>query len=150
MLKTLLRDPDMTHFLVIGAYRDDRMDESSDLARALDDLRTDKIAADHIRLSCLQSHHVGELLRDTFRCSTGEALEFARLVLQKTDGNPLFVNEFLRFLHNNGLIEFDFTHSCWIWDLRRIAVRGVTDNIIERMTRNLEKLPTLTKEALKA
>jgi predicted ATPase/class 3 adenylate cyclase/GAF domain-containing protein len=150
MLKTLLSDPDMTHFLVIGAYRDDRMDESSDLARTLDDLRIDKIAADHIRLSCLQSHHIGELLRDTFRCSTGEALEFARLVLQKTDGNPLFVNEFLRFLHNNSLIEFDFTNSCWIWDLRRIAVRGVTDNIIELMTRKLEKLPTLTKEALKA
>ncbi|MBF1990116.1 ATP-binding protein [Fischerella thermalis] len=98
---TIMNDQQL---LVIGAYRDTEVDASHPLARSLQEIQQAKGTVHHIALSPLGLADVNCLLQDTLHCGSEKSLPLAELTLQKTDGNPFFVNEFLRFLHQEKLI----------------------------------------------
>ncbi len=151
LLKTLLTDRDTSHFLVIGAYRDTEFGiDYGGLAQLLDELGVAKVPISRVPLSRLAVHQVGELLSDTLHCPAMDAAPLAELVFQKTDGNPLFISQFLSFLHNERLIDFDNVKNHWEWDLRQISAQGVTEDVLALMSRKLVTLPPLAQEALKA
>jgi predicted ATPase/class 3 adenylate cyclase len=151
LLKTLLTDRHTSNFLVIGAYRDTGVDVSSgSLPKMLDELRAVDVPITHIALSQLSVDQVGELLGDTFNCPRKDAAPLAELIVQKTDGNPLFVSQFLSFLHDERLIDFNYAKNQWEWDLRRISAQGVTEDVLALMSRKLLTIPPLAQEALKA
>jgi predicted ATPase/class 3 adenylate cyclase len=151
LLKTLLTDRHTLHFLVIGACRNTGFDvDSGGLPKMLDELRAVNVPISLIRLSHLGVRQVGELLADTFYCPLKDAAPLAELILQKTDGNPLFVSQFLSFLHDERLIDFNYAESRWQWDLKRISAQGVTEDVLALMSRKLVTIPPLAQEALKA
>jgi predicted ATPase len=41
-------------------------------------------------------------------------------VILKTEGNPFFMNEFLKSLYTEGLLEFEIKTPSWQWDLEQI------------------------------
>lgn len=67
------------------------------------------------------------------------------------------MNEFLKSLYTEGLLEFDFTplpyqgntQGGWEWDLEEIKARGFTDNVVEFMPDKIQKLSDNTQETLK-
>ena len=72
----------------------------------------------------------------------------ADAVLKKTGGNPFFVKEFVRSLHDHGVLTFA-AGSGWRWDLARIDALTYTDNVVDLMVRTIARLPPSTVEALK-
>jgi predicted ATPase/class 3 adenylate cyclase len=151
LLKTLLTDHHTSHFLVIGACRDTGFDANSgSLPKMLDELRAVNVPITHIPLLQLSVDQVGELLGDSFNCPGKDAASLAELIVQKTDGNPLFVSQLLSVLHNERLIDFNYAKNRWEWDLRRIATQGVTEDVLALMSRKLLTIPPLAQEALKA
>ena len=149
LLKTLLLDPGISYFLVIGTYRDSELRDRPELVQTLDDLRGNELPLTEIRLIPLNLEQVADLLSDTLHCSAESTSELATHVLRKTDGNPFFIDQLLSFLHRNRLITFDFDKQCWSWDLGEIAEQGVTENILHLMTSKLTMLSPLAQEALK-
>ena len=92
--------------------------------------------------------HVSQLIADALHCETDRVVDLAQLILQKTDGNPFFINQFLSALTDEGLIAFDSVHSRWSWDLERIHAKGYTDNVADLMIGKLVRLPAGTQQAL--
>ncbi|HEY9299402.1 MAG TPA: hypothetical protein VIQ31_24185, partial [Phormidium sp.] len=92
---------------------------------------------------------VTQIICDTLNCSEKTAKPLAELVFCKTEGNPFFMNEFLKSIYTEGLIEFDFQTLNWRWNLERIQARGFTDNVVELMASKIQKLPDNTQEMLK-
>jgi predicted ATPase/class 3 adenylate cyclase len=151
LLKTLLTDDHTSHFLVIGACRDTGFDvNSGSLPKMLDELRAVDVPITHIPLLQLSVDQVGELLGDSFNCPGKDAAPLAELIVQKTDGNPLFVSQLLSVLHDERLIDFNYAKNQWEWDLRRISAQGVTEDVLALMSRKLLTIPPLAQEALKA
>jgi len=150
LLKTLVTDPGTGHFLVIGAHRNTEAGGCDPIVRALDDLSSADVSISCVKLSALEPGDVADLLRDALQCEAEQITPLAALVFQKTDGNPFFISQFLSFLQRDGLIEFDYRAGRWIWDLRRISARGITEDVLELMSRKFVRLPALTKEALKS
>jgi predicted ATPase len=72
----------------------------------------------------------------------------AKLVMQKTRGNPFFVNQFLKTLHSENLIVFDLDTHSWQWDLAQIEAMDITDNVVELIINQVKKLPTQTQKIL--
>ena len=100
--------PNTRHLLLVGAYRDNEVDPAHPLVRALDAVRDEGGArSDTLLLGPLPEADVSELVADTLHCSPAEAEPLARLVREKTGGNPFFVIQFLTALHRQGLIAFD-------------------------------------------
>ena len=88
------------------------------------------------------------MIADALHCETDRVGDLAQLILQKTDGNPFFINQFLSTLTDEGLIAFDSVHSRWSWDLKRIHAKGYTDNVADLMIGKLVRLPAATQQAL--
>ena len=149
LIGDLLTEEGVSHLLVIGAYRDNEVDASHPLMRKIGSIRaTGQSSVVEIRLSPLGAQDVSQLIADALHCEADRVRDLAQLILQKTDGNPFFINQFLLMLTDEGLIAFDTTHSRWSWDLKRIHAKGYTDNVAELMIGKLVRLPAATQQAL--
>ena len=144
----LLRAPVPTHLLLIAS---DRLDPEPEhpLFAALLELEKAAIEIHTVRLGCLKREDVSALLADTLHVPRSELGELARLVVEKTSGNPFFVKEFLRSLHDARILRFSPERGGWTWDLRAIDALAITSNVVELMVQKVERLPAATQDALR-
>jgi len=148
-LSMLLRLDEPACFLVIGAYRDNEVRAQHPLSIALETLRASAIEVRSIQLTGLGRRDLGALLSDTLHRADAEVDELAQLVLEKTSGNPFFVNEFLDTLHADRHLRYCPRTQRWIWRIEDIRALGITANVVDLMLRNLKRLPATTQEALR-
>ena len=102
-----------------------------------------------IVLAALELDDLGRLIASALHCDEQRVRPLARLVAEKTGGNPFFAIQFLTELAAEALLSFDATIAAWTWDVERIAAKGYTDNIVQLMDVKLKRLPTAAQEGLK-
>ena len=149
LLEDLLTRDDLQHLLLIGAYRDNEVSATHPLVRKLNAIREAGAAVQDMVLTPLARGDLRQLLVDSLRCSVEEAIPLANLIHEKTTGNPFFAIQFISTLADEGLLSFQYGDGHWTWDLARIHAKGYTDNVVELMVGKLNRLPTVTQEALK-
>ncbi|MGF1482228.1 MAG: AAA family ATPase [Cyanophyceae cyanobacterium] len=135
------------YLLLIGAYRDNEVSESS-LLLTLREIES-SITVNQISLLPLTQTHTRQLLSDTFRVDSTTASPLATMLQAKTGGNPFFVSEFLKSLHERSLIEFDDERGQWRWDLKQIQTQPIADNVAQLMAEKVKQLTPPTQAALK-
>jgi class 3 adenylate cyclase len=73
--------------------------------------------------------------------------------MDKTGGNPFFVNQFLRTLYEENLLHFILPtpeqKGHWQWDIAQIETLDITDNVVELMISKLKKLPQSVQQVLR-
>lgn len=148
LLQPLLTGHAAPALFVMGAYRDHEVDASHPLQRTLNALELAGVELPRVVLGPLQLADLTLLLCDTLRSEPVAAEPLARLVLEKTGGNPFFVIQFLKALHQEGFITFDYEHCCWTYRLDAIARAPLTDNVIDLMTQKIQRLSNTTQRAL--
>ena len=144
----LLTSPDVQYLFLIGAYRDNEVDAAHPLVRALDALEAEGVRLHQMSLRPLELADVMSLIIDTLHCDLAEGEPLARLVSQKTGGNPFFVIQFLKALWREKLIEFDYDKGHWTFQMEAIAAAGITDNVVDLMTRKIHRLSPKAQNAL--
>ncbi len=149
LVEHLITDPEVRHLLLVGAFRDNEVSAAHPLMRTFNAICQTTATVRHIELVPLSLGDVTELVADTLRCQHPAAEPLARLVHQKTLGNPFFAIQFLTALREEHLLEFHTHKGTWTWDPDRIQARGYTDNVVDLMVSKLERLPAGTRETLK-
>ena len=134
---------------LIGAYRDNEVNSAHPLMMTLDGLRNVGATVNFITLAPLALEAMTQLIADTLHSDIASVKPLAELVVRKTEGNPFFVNEFLKTLHGENLLTFDFERHIWRWDIAQIEAMGITDNVVELMIGKLKKLPESTQQVLR-
>jgi predicted ATPase len=148
LLEDLLRQPDLRHLLLIGAYRDNEVTSTHPLMRRLDGTRKAGALVQEIVLTPLTGEDVSRFVADSLYSDRERAQPLAQLVFEKTDGNPFFVIQFLAVMVEEGLLTFDHGAGRWSWDLVRVHAKGYTDNVADLMVGKLNRLPINAQEAL--
>jgi predicted ATPase len=148
LLEDLLVHPDVQHLMLIGAYRDNEVNSNHPLMRKLAVMRHAGGAVQEIVLVPLAYEDLRQLIADSLHCETDLAGPLARLVHEKTGGNPFFAIQFITALAEEGLLSFDYDVARWSWDLDLIHAKGYTDNVVDLMVAKLNRLPLGTQEAL--
>jgi PAS domain S-box-containing protein len=150
LIETLLMQPYVGHLLLIGAYRSNEVGPSHPLTRILRSVRlAGASVVEEITLGALDTEYVSRFIADALHCEMDRVADLARLILNKTGGNPLFINQFLSALAEGGLIAFDSVRSRWSWDLKRIHAKGYTDNVADLMIGRIVRLPVAIQHALR-
>ena len=149
LMEYLLTQPDVTHLMLIGAYRSNEVDPTHPLCRKLQVMREAGASLQDIILAPLTREDLGQLIADSLHCELGHAGPLAELVHDKTTGNPFFAIQFISALFEEGLLTFDHIEGRWSWDLNRIHAKGYTDNVVDLMVRLLTRLVPETQNALK-
>ncbi len=145
----VLMDARTSGLFLIGAYRDNEVFPAHPLMLTLEEIHKTGVIVNQISLSALNLATATQLICDTLNCSEKRAKSLAELVLFKTGGNPFFMNEFLKSINTEGMIEFDFQSLSWWWNFDQIQAQGFTDNVVELMASKIQKLPEDTQEMLK-
>ena len=148
LLAHLVTHSEVRHLLLVGAYRDNEVSPSHPLLRTLDAVRKAGAFVQEISLAPLAHEDLGRLIADTLSCTPGRAVPLARLVHEKTGGNPFFAIQFISALAEEGLLRFDRDAARWHWELDRVHAKGYTDNVVDLMVGKLTRLPVETRAAL--
>ncbi|WP_422398717.1 AAA family ATPase [Trichormus variabilis] len=149
LIQLLMTEGKLGYLLIIGAYRDNEVHLTHPLILTLDEIRKNHAIVNQITLAALNLHNLNRLIADTFNCPSERALPLTELVHQKTQGNPFFANQFLKFLHQDGIISFNFNSRFWQCDITQVKSLAASNDVVEFMATQLQKLPEKTKEVLK-
>ncbi|MEG4084824.1 AAA family ATPase [Microcoleus sp. POL10_C6] len=149
LMQLLVTESETGYLLVIGAYRDNEVLAAHPLMQTLDAVVKGGATVNTITLEPLSSTSLNHLVADTLNCDPSWAIPLAELVAQKTQGNPFFATQFLKALHQDGLIEFDRLAGYWQCDIVRVREAALTDDVVEFMALQLQKLPPATQNVLK-
>jgi len=150
LLQALLGASSKGYLLLVGAYRDNEVFPGHPLRLALAEIeKTGRAAVHSLTLAPLTESDVNELIADALGSSPALAWPLARLVYQKTRGNPFFNNQFLEALHRQGVLTYNREGGYWEYDTGRVPALAQTDDVVEFMSTQLQRLPSATEEVLK-
>ncbi len=149
LIQLLMVEIETRYLLLIGSYRDNEVSSSHPLVLTLRDMGDRGAIINQMTLAPLSPEALNELIADTLSCPPERAIPLTEQILQKTQGNPFFSNQFLKSLHQDGLISFD--HGCGYWqcDIAQVKWLSVSSNVVEFMASQLRKLPAKTQAVLK-
>jgi tetratricopeptide (TPR) repeat protein len=150
LLMQLVSQPGRRSLLLLGAYRDNEVDAAHPLRKALDSLRAARVLVEDIVLGPLAVESLVSLLSDMLQSPPDRVEPLARLVREKTEGNPFFVREFLTALHEERLLWFAPDSGGWTYDLESIRTKGYTDNVVDLVAGRIHRLSALCQETLQS
>jgi predicted ATPase/signal transduction histidine kinase/CheY-like chemotaxis protein len=148
LLQEIAADPGAAHLWIVGAYRDNEVAEDHPLRAALQAIEERGLSARTISLAPLKSEALLGMVGDMLASPAAELRPLAALLKARTDGSPFFVEQFLRALHDRGLLARDRDDGRWIWHAEAIERAGVTDNVVELLTTKIAELPEALRRAL--
>ncbi|PCC71565.1 PAS domain S-box-containing protein [Nannocystis exedens] len=149
LLEHVVRQDDAKHLFLVGACRDQQVDARHPLARAIARMTAAGATVREIAVPPLQVQDFEKILGGALACSREHVRPLARLVYEKTSGNPFFAIQFVTALYDDALIGFDPVSGRWTWDVTRIQAQNFTDNVVELMLTRFGAMPAATREALK-
>ncbi|MEG4505539.1 AAA family ATPase [Microcoleus sp. F6_B4] len=146
LLQLLMKDTG--HLLVLGAYRDNEVSSAHPFMLTTYEIVKSGATVNTIILQPLSLADLNQLVADTLICDLSFAQPLTELVYQKTQGNPFFSTQFLKALHEDAQITFDWNLRHWQCDLARARLTHASD-VVEFMAVQLQKLPAQTQDVLK-
>ncbi|PHJ64307.1 histidine kinase [Nostoc linckia z18] len=149
LMQVLMNQSKEGCLLMIGAYRDNEVFPTHPLMLTLEEMKKALATISTFTLAPLSKFQIDCLVADTLSCSTMMAQPVSELVYQKTKGNPFFATQFLKALHQEGYIAYDLQVGHWQCDIVSVKLLSLTDDVVQFMARQLQKLPQITQEILK-
>ncbi|AVH68023.1 trifunctional serine/threonine-protein kinase/ATP-binding protein/sensor histidine kinase [Nostoc sp. 'Peltigera membranacea cyanobiont' N6] len=149
LIQLLMSESGNGSLLLIGAYRDNEVSTAHPLMLTLAEIRKANATIHSINLAPLTKASLNQLVVDILNCSIKIAQPLTQLVYQKTQGNPFFATQFIKALYEDRLISFNFDRGYWQCDIAAVKALALTDDVVEFVALQLQKLPTATQNVLK-
>ncbi len=149
LLEYILTDEELSHVLLIGAYRDNEVDDDHPLNQLFKQIRNKGKEVSTLSLGPLTQSDFEALFQDSFNRKDESLKSFSNLIHKRTEGNPFFCKQVINTLYKEQLLYFDYTQRRWDWNLDGIIALKITDNVVDLMLRKLSELPENTQTMLK-
>ena len=148
VLQQLLSSVERQALMMIGAYRDSDVLAHHPVRKMLDALLAQNVRIRQIELAPLSLVEVSSMLAETLHGNKEDLFPLARIILEKTGGNPSAIKEFLRAIYAEELLSYDDVKGRWDWNPDQIRGMAMTENVVEFMISKLHKLPANTQRIL--
>jgi predicted ATPase len=151
MIRTLITDFQVGHFLFIGSFRDDDAGESAQqLDFFLHSLTHQVVNVHDIELLDFSQEVITSLITDVTRLEAFEAESLAEIVHKATAGNVLFVVHLLRLMAQRGYIYYSDQSQRWEWSKYSNRIEDmIQSDISDVVADEVRQLPLAAQEALK-
>ncbi|MBT4491824.1 MAG: AAA family ATPase [Gammaproteobacteria bacterium] len=140
LFEDLFGSDQLDHVMLTGAYRAYSLDQQDPNRLRMGQLLEHNPDIQLLRLENLSSAAVNRMVSETLYRSEEETRDFAILVEEKTNGNPLAIKEFLTRLYSKELILFDRRHREWTWDVQGISSESPSENVGLTLVHQLQNL----------
>jgi PAS domain S-box-containing protein len=136
------------HLFLIGVYRDNEVNIGHPLMLTLNEIDKAQITINRIFLAPLSQATVNIIVSETLQCSKSIVWELSKIIYKKTEGNPFFVTQYFKALHQNKIISFNLDLGCWECDITRLKYQNITDDIVDFIILQVQTLVPLTQNML--
>jgi diguanylate cyclase (GGDEF)-like protein len=140
LLKQIEVGTTLQYLLVIASYRDDDVSASHELTTTMNDLRGRAALVEVLHLGNLTPEYVRDFVASALTSNTESVAELAAVVYERTSGNPFFVSSFVDVLKDLGLVWWDQSRTCWLWNIDAIESADLPDDIVGLFALKLRKL----------
>ena len=147
LLSRLATTHELSHVLIIGAYRDNEVDMMHPLSLTLRDIEK-KRDIEILSLGPLSLTATHSLTKDTLLRDDAPTQELSRVLFEKTGGNPFFTTALMQDLKDRDVIHFDDAAGIWDWDMMHVRAVKYSDNVVDVLVRSQSQLPPATQETL--
>ncbi len=129
-----------SYLLVILAYRDHEVSPTHPFMLANEAMRATGIAIANIRLEPLAIYDVNRLVADSLNCSPRKVASLAKLLLEKTHGNPFFLKQLVKSLSQENFLIFNIEIAEWEWNIQEIKQHNISENVVDLMVHKIQYL----------
>ena len=146
LLRAMVGSDELSHLLLIVAYRDNELVEGHPSHTWIQ-----KLGGSHCfraQLGPLPLPALEQLLCDATRLSRAEVAPLARMVFDKTAGNPFFCKELLDSLARRDILKLDPERAQFVWDRSALEKVPMSDDVIELLQARLSELEPETSRCL--
>ncbi|WP_433795454.1 ATP-binding protein [Actinoplanes sp. CA-252034] len=143
-LDDVLDDPDVPGLLVLGAYREEEVDEAHPLTAVRARLHRERGDAGEVRLDNLSVADLGVLIAGMLHLPEAERL--AAVLADRTRGNPFDTVELLNALRREGVLVPD--GGGWRWDATAVRDFVGHGDVVALLTARIVALPADTRAAV--
>ncbi len=148
LMKLVMEKTDINYLLLIGAYRDNEVNAGHPFILTVEEIKKIGGVVNQIILSPLSQSALNNLVADTLNYSPQESLPLTEQIYRKTQGNPFFSTQFIKSLHKEGLIFYNYQQGKWLLNLPEIKILAARGDVVELMAAQIKKLPLSTQELL--
>lgn len=148
LVRSVMTDNSIGHLFLIGAYRDNEVDETHPLTATLKTIESRYGSVTRLHLEPLQEEHVLLLLSETFNQQPDSLGTLASMIYERTGGNPFFIKEFLHSIYDRGHLYFDDSSFRWTWNQEAIGSTEVTTNVVDLLEGRIRELNPESRKLL--
>ena len=132
VVSKLITDVSSRSVLFIGTYRDNELETADHpLEETLGEIAMANVPMSTIHLGNLDPSTVNDLVSDVLHLSPRLTRPLADVLHTKTRGNPLFVKQMIKVLHEDKLLYYSASRRRWEWDLEGIQEQLIADSAVE-------------------
>lgn len=149
LLEYLYNCADLNYFLIIGAYRDNEINDNNILRNVIDNCTADSSRLQIIELIPLDMKNVKKFVAETLHCSLEVSASISRTLFRKTSGNPFYLIQMLESMYDEKIIKFNMVKGCWEWMAEALKSLKTPEDFIDIIKQRLFRLQSETLRALK-
>ncbi len=148
MIMKILINPARQYFFLIGACRENEIDKSSTLKTFLNEA-SEKIGGFVVKLSPLKKEDINNIVKDIVSSNLEFVSSVSDIIFERTKGNPFLIKQLLKTWCDEKLIAFSFETGVWQWDMEKLKLNSIADNIIDTMSNKMLNLSEKIQDILK-
>ena len=145
LIQACLGDLDSRYLLLILGFRERGFVHANTMALAVEEAKRSEILVREIDVRPLTEENICQLIEEALDCRQNYR-SLAKIILDKTNGNPFFVKQLLKTFYDRGLLEFEVASGCWEWDPKQIRRAEISENVVDLM---VEKIMDLHPESIR-
>ncbi|MEA5113126.1 MAG: AAA family ATPase [Geobacteraceae bacterium] len=147
LAEAVLTDDNLPGLLLVGVYRDNEIDATHPMSALLAKLgNLDKLPL-HLHLRNLPTTELGSFIAEMLHLQPPAASRLAKVVGERTSGNPFETIEFINALRRDGVLTLG--QQGWTWDDIHVSRYKGQCNVVDLLTLRISALPDETRELLK-
>ncbi len=139
-LHLLQQESKTPYFLLIGAYRDHDIKQQHPLFNIINPPSSQQREDNYITLQNLSKIELQNMIANTTHSGYKFLSQLTSLVFEKTQGNPFFSGQFLKSLHHENLIRYDYKANQWACDISAIEQKHHTNDVTDLLIQNIQNL----------
>ncbi len=148
MIEQLASASESRALLLVGAYRDDELDESDSFASTLTRLRRSDLRPREIELGPLSIEASTRMLADALQVEDRDVASLARQITRKTGNSALLIRQFTDHLCAFGWIRYELGQG-WVWDDAQVAAAEIPEGAVGLIISHLARVEHGTLEIQK-
>jgi len=149
LFESLLTDHSIKGLMFIGTYRDNEVDSSHPLIRTIEEINKNNGKVEFIKLENLNTNAVAQIISNIVSRPEQEVIQLARIVHERTLGNPFYTIQFLKHCNDKDLLYYDQGEMRWDWNETGICNSQISDNVADYLIGKIETLPQATRDLVK-